>query len=179
MFCIKASMTVQPWLVAFSDLVTLQKYVQSTIVDKQVVVYISSIITSILFLAPFTLGMFFKRQTKVNTIVILRKFLKFDVVALGVTYFASAVLSVLYLIDSGAGVICLYLFVDTVCYALMTVYVYKFYRDAQQCELALIAYHDFLINYRQTPRSKILKRHMPELAAVVEEESMFEQSQMF
>jgi hypothetical protein len=36
------------------------------------------------------------------------------------------------------------------------------------------AFHDFLIEFRQTPRSKMLRRHMPKLDAVVEENSIFE-----
>lgn len=40
----------------------------------------------------------------------------------------------------------------------------------------MIAYHDFLIEYRQTPRSKILRKHLPSMDAVVEEESKYEQS---
>ena len=40
-----------------------------------------------------------------------------------------------------------------------------------------LQFHDFLINYKSTPRSKILRRHLPELQAVVEEASDFEQSQ--
>lgn len=75
--------------------------------------------------------MFFKRQTKVNTIVILRKFLKFDVVALGITFFASILASILYLIDSGAGLICLDIFLEIVSYGLLTFLLYKFLRVAQ------------------------------------------------
>ena len=35
----------------------------------------------------------------------------------------------------------------------------------------MLVYHDFLIEYRQTPRSKILRKHLPSMEAVVEEES--------
>ena len=40
----------------------------------------------------------------------------------------------------------------------------------------MLVYHDFLIEYRQTPRSKILRKHLPLMEAVVEEESKYEQS---
>jgi hypothetical protein len=46
------------------------------------------------------------------------------------------------------------------------------------CEEKLIAYHDFLINYKQTPRSKILKKYLPNLSAVVEEVSILEASKL-
>ena len=38
----------------------------------------------------------------------------------------------------------------------------------------MLAFHDFLVAYKQTPRSKILKRHLPKLDAVVEEDSRLE-----
>jgi len=46
--------------------------------------------------------------------------------------------------------------------------------NAQESYTNLLAFHDFLIDYRQTPRSKMLKRHMPEMEAVVEEASFLE-----
>ena len=32
-------------------------------------------------------------------------------------------------------------------------------------------FHDFLIYYKQTPRTKLLRRHLPDMEAVVEESS--------
>jgi hypothetical protein len=40
----------------------------------------------------------------------------------------------------------------------------------------MLEFHDFLIEYKQTPRSKILRRHLPKLDAVVEEDSILEYS---
>ena len=37
-------------------------------------------------------------------------------------------------------------------------------------------FHDFLIYYKQTPRTKLLRRHLPDMEAVVEESSQYEQS---
>lgn len=43
-------------------------------------------------------------------------------------------------------------------------------------KFAVLTFHDFLINYKSTPRSKILRKHMPNMDAVVEEASIYEQS---
>ena len=40
----------------------------------------------------------------------------------------------------------------------------------------MLEFHDFLVAYKQTPRSKILRRHLPKLDAVVEEDSNLEYS---
>ena len=42
--------------------------------------------------------------------------------------------------------------------------------------ISVLAFHDFLINYKSTPRSKILRKHLPQMEAVVEEASVYEQS---
>jgi len=99
-------------------------------------------------------------------------------VALGITFLGSVIVSAIYLGSSGAGVICLEIGFQIFFYGLMGLFLYQFVRIADQCQVQIIAYHDFLISYRQTPRSKILKKHLPSLDAVVEELSMFEQSVM-
>jgi hypothetical protein len=55
---------------------------------------------------------------------------------------------------------------------------FLFFRQTSICEKALIEFHDFLINYKQTPRSKILRKHLPNLSAVVEEDSILEASKL-
>lgn len=60
--------------------------------------------------------------------------------------------------------------------ALTILLVYFTYRASIEADKEVLAFHDFLIQYRQTPRSKILRRHLPSLDAVVEEASAFEQS---
>lgn len=40
----------------------------------------------------------------------------------------------------------------------------------------MIQFHDYLIKYRLTPRSRILRKHLPKMATVYEEESMMDSS---
>lgn len=35
----------------------------------------------------------------------------------------------------------------------------------------MLEFHDYLINYRLTPRSRILRKHLPRMTMVIEEES--------
>jgi len=39
---------------------------------------------------------------------------------------------------------------------------------SKECYEAILAFHDFLINYKSTPRSKMLRKHLPNMDAVVE-----------
>ena len=41
-----------------------------------------------------------------------------------------------------------------------------------------MAFHDYLIDYRASPRTKMLKRHKPKLEMICEEESKYENSAM-
>ena len=40
----------------------------------------------------------------------------------------------------------------------------------------MIKFHDYLIEYRLTPRSRILRKHLPKMSMVIEEESQMDQS---
>ena len=42
----------------------------------------------------------------------------------------------------------------------------------------MIKFHDYLIEYRLTPRSRILRKHLPKMEMVMEEESNMDQSSM-
>ena len=42
----------------------------------------------------------------------------------------------------------------------------------------MIKFHDYLIQYRLTPRSRILRKHLPKMAMVLEEESNMDTSSM-
>ena len=48
------------------------------------------------------------------------------------------------------------------------------WRASQNCVSCMLIFHDFLIEYRQTPRSKMLRKHLPKMEAVVEEASAYE-----
>jgi len=136
-------------------------YTPSNINELAIWVVVFSIVTSLLFIAAFFVTSFFQKNTKVNTIKVVTKFLMVDLVALGITFFGSVIVSIIYLSSSGAYVICLEIGFQIIQYALLGLFLFKFVRIADDCQVHIIAYHDFLISYRQTPRSKILKKHLP------------------
>jgi len=42
----------------------------------------------------------------------------------------------------------------------------------------MLEFHDYLINYRLTPRSRILRKHLPRMTMVIEEESEMDSQSM-
>lgn len=51
-----------------------------------------------------------------------------------------------------------------------------FLRASVHLETTAVEFHNFLTAHRQTPRSKIMKKHQPNLDLVMEEESNYEKS---
>ena len=80
---------------------------------------------------------------------------------------------------SGAGLITLNycIFVMVILFLQMCI-LCTFREKTQQLNELLHDFHHFLVSYRQTPRSRIFKRHLPQqIEPILEAESMFEQSQ--
>lgn len=51
-----------------------------------------------------------------------------------------------------------------------------FFKLADSSVKQMMMFHEYLVNYRLTPRSRILRKHMPKMEAIVEQESAFESS---
>lgn len=52
------------------------------------------------------------------------------------------------------------------------------YRKVNFTLKTMLEFHDYLIEYRLTPRSRILRKHLPQMSMVIEEESNMDQSMM-
>ena len=50
------------------------------------------------------------------------------------------------------------------------------YRKVQSSLKIMLQFHDYLIEYRLTPRSRILRKHLPKMTMVLEEDSNLDQS---
>ena len=49
-------------------------------------------------------------------------------------------------------------------------------RRIKQALETMITFHDYLVEYRLTPRSRILRKHLPKMTMVIEEESNMDTS---
>ena len=50
------------------------------------------------------------------------------------------------------------------------------YRKVSATLTTMLKFHDYLIEYRLTPRSRVLRKHLPKMTMVLEEESNMDQS---
>ena len=56
--------------------------------------------------------------------------------------------------------------------------IFVFQAKSKKAYTTALEFHDYLINYRLTPRSRIMRKHLPKMSMVVEEESQYEGSVM-
>ncbi len=135
------------------------------------------IITSV----PWILSVNLSYYTRIETATKIIRNLYYCQVGLGLALVVSFVVAIVFLASFGyqselAPVIVVVSIFRILWSALLSYCYWTTRRAATNCKVQMIVYHDFLIEYRQTPRSKILRKHLPSMEAVVEEESRYEQS---
>ena len=167
----------QPWLVMLGCALTAP-LINSGLISLSSMITVISIIASIVILSPFMLGLYFKRVCKVKTSIFVTKSLRWIVIILTGTFAFGFLLYFMYLSKSSPGLISITLVLVTVSDVLQVGLLILIYRQAERCERSMTEFHDFLLSYRQSPRSKILRKHRTTLSAVVEEESFAEYSAM-
>ena len=59
-------------------------------------------------------------------------------------------------------------------YSLESLFLMYTYRKIKNALALMIKFHDYLIQYRLTPRSRILRKHLPKMNMILEEESQFD-----
>ena len=68
--------------------------------------------------------------------------------------------------------------IQLIIFALEFTWFFILYRKVKTAVVTMIKFHDYLIEYRLTPRSRILRKHLPKMSMVLEEESNMDQSSM-
>ena len=110
--------------------------------------------------------------------IIARKGILLTMIIMIVNLSVILLLTGIYTFTGGAGFVCLSLLFTLIFDALQLAVVFFYRRLAIKSEESFLTFHDFLIDYRASPRTKMLKRHKPNLDMVIEEESRYEQSQL-
>lgn len=131
---------------------------------------------SVIAIVPMILGQYVLKTLTVNTTKKVASWL-FAIVDI---YLVQAIISILinslYLSHSGATTIVVGIIVHAVIGISSVLLARYTWVIGVRCHESVLNFHDYLINYKSTPRSKILRRHLPSMDAVVEELSAFEQS---
>jgi hypothetical protein len=129
--------------------------------------------TSIFFIlstVPIYLGKTLKATSSVDVAKFIVKIMKIAVFVSFLLLSISTVVCTFLLENFWATIIHLFWLVSA------TTFTYKTFEAAQKCYKKLLEFHDFLVDFRQTPRGRLLRRHLPPMEAVVEEQSVYEVS---
>lgn len=170
--------------VALSD----SDYVFSSSISKLVFVLPKSLFVLLSFLLVCSAFMS-KKGFKVNSAILLTLQAKVAAIAFLVFALINFIVDIIYVVDlSATNVVDL----DEVTFGSTFVWVYilflmillslrgflflLFVRSSIRLETTAVQFHNFLTAHRQTPRSKIMKKHKPIMDLVMEEESNYEKS---
>ena len=132
--------------------------------------------------ALFVLGKTLEINYTINYILRVQKWLKVGLILLGFVFCLTVALDAILFgdLDNGVQNWSLYLYLLVV-HGLIFTASFLLYQQTMQrarmCHRTALTFHDFLINYKATPRSRLLRKHMPQMEAIVESQSQFEQSQ--
>ena len=141
----------------------------------RLILLVLTIIYWILAIVPFILSRCMGLACSVHTSKRTVKLMKIN----GIAFLNIPIISIactIWDLYSNLGPLLLALFFHVLMGCSTLAFIYYTYLSSIRCYESVLNFHDFLINYRQTPRSKILRKHLPSMEAVVEEASMYEQS---
>lgn len=144
------------------------KYHQDTIDNSEFLIATTSafMITAVV---PYFLGRLMTKKKSAFTCMQIKNYVRIGVLIEVIITLVAAVATVICLssvsfksaLVGAAFNICAGLIITTI--AAMT------WQSAENCTLTMIEFHEFLLNYKQTPRSKLLRRHLPPMEEVTEE----------
>lgn len=114
-------------------------------------------------LMPFMFGRMLDRGISVNSTQDIAKwFFRVSDCFIGQTLLGTLVCA-LFLSGCGGGAIVAGVVIHLVVGILSIFFARHTWSKSNELADATLKFHDFLINYKSTPRSKILRRHLPEL----------------
>lgn len=110
---------------------------------------------------PFLLDQYLKHLCTVNSTLRVAHILKISSDVLLVSQLLQLLFTILYLSGSGVGAVFMGIGIHLVWGTGAVIFSRITWTLTVRCNIAVLAFHDFLINYKSTPRSKILRRHLP------------------
>lgn len=135
--------------------------------------YVMTTFFLLLSLFQFIAGRYLAIICTVNSSKRVATFVRYVAYATVICMSLSVIFTIGYLINLPAACV-VAVFIHVLWMAAVFVLIYKTVTQSNKVSVEIVVFHDFLISYRQTPRSKILRRHLPQMEAVVEEASQFE-----
>ena len=116
---------------------------------------------------------------KVNTSMTIKSIATHHAIVFTIVSIAFFLINVIYFIvniDGARSALILLIILLGIAISAQVILFVGFWWLANESLKQMMQFHEYLVNYRLTPRSRILRKHMPKLDAIIEQESAMESS---
>ena len=143
------------------------------------VVRLFNVVSMLVYLSQMVFTLYHRGTLKVNTSMTIKSIATHHAIVFTIVSIAFFLINVIYFIMNVEGarsaLILLVILLGIAISAQVILFV-GFWWLANESLKQMMQFHEYLVNYRLTPRSRILRKHMPKLDAIIEQESAMESS---
>ena len=143
------------------------------------VVRLFNVVSMLVYLSQMVFTLYHRGTLKVNTSMTIKSIATHHAIVFTIVSIAFFLINIIYFIMNVEGarsaLILLVILLGIAISAQVILFV-GFWWLANESLKQMMQFHEYLVNYRLTPRSRILRKHMPKLDAIIEQESAMESS---
>ena len=147
------------------------------------IVRLFNVISMLVYLSQMVFTLYHRGTLKVNTSMTLKSIATHHAIVFTIVSIAFYLINVIYFImnvaptsDSKPSSFYVLLGLLGLIVSVQILLFGGFWWLANDALKQMMIFHEYLVNYRLTPRSRILRKHMPKMEAIVEQESAMESS---
>ena len=143
------------------------------------VVRLFNVISMLVYLSQMVFTLYHRGTLKVNTSMTIKSIATHHAIVFTIVSIAFFLINIIYFImnvDGARSALILLVILLGIAISAQVILFVGFWWLANESLKQMMQFHEYLVNYRLTPRSRILRKHMPKLDAIIEQESAMESS---
>ena len=143
------------------------------------VVRLFNVISMLVYLSQMVFTLYHRGTLKVNTSMTIKSIATHHAIVFTIVSIAFFLINIIYFImnvDGARSALILLVILLGIAISAQVILFVGFWWLANESLKQMMQFHEYLVNYRLTPRSRILRKHMPKLDAIMEQESAMESS---
>ena len=143
------------------------------------VVRLFNVVSMLVYLSQMVFTLYHRGTLKVNTSMTIKSIATHHAIVFTIVSIAFFLINVIYFfmnIEGARSALILLGILLGITISAQVILFVGFWWLANESLKQMMIFHEYLVNYRLTPRSRILRKHMPKLDAIIEQESAMESS---
>ena len=143
------------------------------------VVRLFNVVSMLVYLSQMVFTLYHRGTLKVNTSMTIKSIATHHAIVFTIVSVAFFLINVIYFImniEGARSALILLIILLGIAISAQVILFVGFWWLANESLKQMMQFHEYLVNYRLTPRSRILRKHMPKLDAIIEQESAMESS---